>query len=80
MDNEERETFWTIQSAFSFVVDNWIQILMLLGVFVIIYVVDRISNINSAIFSMPSAIPGLPGMQPKNIIVKNNYIKKNKKK
>jgi hypothetical protein len=46
---------------------------MLISVFAIIYVVDCISNINSAVFSMPSAIPGLPSLQNKqpNIIMKN---------
>ena len=79
MDNFEDEdgSTWSIGSVFSFIKDNIIQLLMLFSVFVIIYVVDHISNINSVIFSMPSAIPGLPGMQPKNTIV---TIKKNKKK
>ena len=70
---EYEDSFWNIKSILNYIKDNFIQILMLISVFAIIYVVDCISNINSAVFSMPSAIPGLPSLQNKqpNIIMKN---------
>jgi hypothetical protein len=74
MDASDDElSIWNMNSIVTYMKDNFIQILMLLSVFVIIYVVDHISNINSAVFSMPSAIPGLPSLQNKqpNIIMKN---------
>jgi len=65
---EDEDSFWNIKSILNFIKENFIQILMLLAVFAIIYTVDYISNINSAIFSMPSAIPGLPSLQNKQKI------------
>ncbi len=63
MDASDDElSIWNMNSIFTYITDHFIQILMLLSVFIIIYVVDHISNINTAIFSMPSAIPGMPGM------------------
>jgi hypothetical protein len=68
MDTYEDEiSIWNINSIVTYIKDHFIQILMLLSVFVIIYLVDYISNINSAIFSMPYAIPGLPNLQNKQI-------------
>lgn len=52
-------SIWNMNSILAYIKDNFIQILMLLSVFLIIYGVDYISNLNSMIFSMPSAIPGL---------------------
>jgi hypothetical protein len=62
---EDELSIWNMNSIFTYIKDNFIQILMLLSVFIIIYVVDHISNINSVIFSMPSAIPGLPNVENK---------------
>jgi uncharacterized membrane protein AbrB (regulator of aidB expression) len=68
MDASDDElSIWNMNSIFTYMKDHFIQILMLLSVFVIIYVVDHISNINTAIFSMPSAIPGMPSLQNKQI-------------
>jgi hypothetical protein len=47
----------SFRDSINYVIENYIQFLMLLSVFVIIYVIDHISNINSMIFSMPSPIP-----------------------
>ena len=66
MDTYEDElSIWNMNSIITYIKDHLIQILMLISVFIIIYVVDHISNINSAIFSMPSAIPGLPNVENK---------------
>jgi len=71
-DNEEA-SFWYI---FTYIKDHFIQILMFLGVFIIIYAVDYISNINSAIFSMPSPILGLNQRQLLSIPSKKRKVSK----
>lgn len=64
MDTYEDElSIWNMNSIFTYIKDHIIQILMLISVFIIIYVVDHISNINTTIFSMPSAIPGMPNVE-----------------
>ncbi len=83
MDTSDDELFsWNTISILNFIKDNFIQILMLLSVFVIIYVVDYISNINSAIFSIPYSIPGLPNLQNKqpNVIMNHPKGKRQYKK
>jgi hypothetical protein len=51
---------WNYESVIYFLKNNYIQIGMFFLVFIIIYVVDYVSNINAAIYGLPSAIPGLP--------------------
>jgi len=61
-----------------YIKENYIQFLLFISVFFIIYLVDYISNINAQIFVMPSPIPGLP--QPSIGINAKKKIKiKNKK-
>ena len=66
---------WDVSKIIKYISVHYVQFILLILTFVIIYVVDRISNINATLFSMPSAIPGIPPQL--NKIVK---IKKNKKK
>jgi hypothetical protein len=56
-------SIYNINSIINFCKNNWFQLLLLLLVFIIIYVVDYISNINTIIFGLPSAIPGTPDLQ-----------------
>lgn len=53
---------WDINSVISHITSNKLGFLLLAFVFVIIYIIDYISRINSMIFSMPSPVPIL-GMQ-----------------
>ena len=63
----------SFNSIMSYIKDNFIQIIMLFSVFVIIYLVDHISNINTIIYSMQPQIPiPIPLKKQKNF-------KKNKK-
>ena len=48
---------WDVNVIINYIKDNYIQILLLISVFVIIYIVDHISNINAILYSLPSAIP-----------------------
>jgi len=51
------DSVWDVNSIINFIKDNYIQILLLISVFVIIYIVDHISNINAILYGLPSAIP-----------------------
>ena len=64
-------------NLFEYLKDNYIQILLFISVFFIIYIVDYISNINAKIFIMPSPIPGV---QPSIGINTKKSIKKIKNK
>jgi hypothetical protein len=76
MDGEIIKDEWDFYSILNFMKENFVQILLLILVFVIIYLVDHISNINSAIFGLPSTIPGITSSQPQKKI---KISKKNKK-
>ena len=52
------DSVWDVNSIINFIKDNYVQILLLISVFVIIYIVDHISNINAILYGLPSAIPG----------------------
>jgi hypothetical protein len=69
---------WNIYTIIKYIKNHYIQFILLLFVFIIIYVVDYISNINAMIFTMPSAIPGV--IAPTNKITTPKKIKKNRKK
>ena len=71
---------WNVYTIIRYVQVHYIQFILLFLVFVIIYVVDHISNINAMIFAMPSAIPGLSTQVIKNIVpIKIKKMKKFKK-
>jgi len=57
-EDYEELSIWDLNSIINYIKDNYIQFLLLILVFFIIYIVDYISNINAMIFSMPSPIPG----------------------
>ena len=52
------DSVWDVNSIINYIKDNYIQILLLISVFIIIYIVDHISNINAILYGLPSAIPG----------------------
>jgi hypothetical protein len=67
MDNDEL-TFW---NTLNYIKDNYVQFLLLLLVFIIIYTVDHISNVNALIFSIQSPTPGLQNLKQQNKLLKN---------
>ena len=67
MDNDEL-TFW---NSLNYIKDNYVQFLLLILVFIIIYTVDHISNVNALIFSIQSPIPGLQNLKQQNNLLKN---------
>ena len=50
-------SIWNLNSIIEFVKENFIQILLLILVFIIIYTVDYISNLNAVIFAIQTPIP-----------------------
>ena len=48
-----------LNSVIQYILSNYTQFLLLLLVFIIIYVVDYISNVNNIIFSASQIIPGI---------------------
>jgi hypothetical protein len=58
-DEYEELSIWNIKSIMDYIKENFIQILLFISVFIIIYIVDYISNINAVLFSMPPPIPGI---------------------
>ena len=69
---------YDINSIFSFIKENFIQILLLLLVIVIIYIVDHISNINAVLFGLPSAVPNVTQSQTQKQVHQQNHSKKRK--
>ena len=59
-DEIQEYTFDNFESIIKYIQNHSIQILMLLTVFIIIFVIDHISNINAILFGIPSAIPNMP--------------------
>ena len=48
-----------VDSVIQYILSNYTQFLLLLLVFIIIYVVDYISNVNNILFSATQIIPGI---------------------
>jgi len=63
-------SFYNINSIIDFVKNNVIQILLFLLVFVIIYIVDHISNINTMLIAI---------QQQKDAVQQKKILKKSKK-
>jgi type III secretory pathway component EscU len=51
--------FFDVDSVIQYILSNYMQFLLLLSVFVIIYTVDYISNVNNILFSATQIIPGI---------------------
>jgi len=76
-DEIQEYTFDSFESIIKYIQNHSIQILMLLTVFIIIFVIDHISNINAILFGMPTAIPNMSPPQTNSIHTKIS--KKSKK-
>lgn len=81
-ENTNELSIWNINSIIDFIKKNFVQILLLILVFVIIYIVDHISNINAAIFGVQQVVPGIanPTQHPSSQIKLSIKGKKNKSK
>jgi len=51
--NSDEVSNWTPETVFQFIKENILQFLLLFLVFVIIYAVDHITNINTILYAAP---------------------------
>lgn len=65
IDDYTDVSIFDFNSIISYIKNNYIQILLLITVFFIIYTVDYISNINSMLIAPISIIPVIPNQKSK---------------
>ena len=63
IDDESDLSIYDFNSIINYIKNHFIQILLLIIVFFIIYTVDYISNINTLLMAPISMIPGIPNQQ-----------------
>jgi hypothetical protein len=67
IDDESDLSIFDFSSIISYIKNNFIQILILIFVFYIIYVVDYISNINAILLAPITMMPAIPPQQLQKI-------------
>jgi hypothetical protein len=67
----DQYTFWNFTELYDFILHNYKQLFLLLSIFIIIFVIEKIAFYNSFIFTPLSAIPGVSNT--------NNNVKTEKK-
>ena len=67
IDDESDLSIYDFSSIISYIKNNFIQILILIFVFYIIYVVDYISNINAILLAPITMMPAIPPQQLQKI-------------
>ena len=73
-------SIWNIYSIINYVKDNFVQFILLISVFIIIYYVDYINNINTALMNLQlgvsSNIPQLSNQMQEHAKFKKEFNKK----
>ena len=64
-DGVDEFSIWNINQVLTHIKDNAISFILLICVFFIIYLVDRLSNYNMALMAMPASITALPKLGKK---------------
>jgi hypothetical protein len=77
IDNEDID-FFNIDSVIKYISSNYTQFLLLILVFLIIFIVDYVSNLNNMIYGATQVIPGIASSAKPDEIKKTN--KKSKKR
>ena len=67
-----------LQSLFTHIVDNYKQIILLLLVFIIVFIVEYITNINAIIYGV-TQIPGVSSAPPASEHKKSHVTRKKRK-
>ena len=67
IDDEPDLSIYDFNSIINYIKNNFVQLLLLVFVFFIIYIVDYISNINIIIMSPISMMPVIPQQQLQKI-------------
>lgn len=68
---EDDISIYYFKSIINYIKNNWIQILLLIGSFFIIYIVDHICCINYGLLATTASISAPPMLRIKNL--KNNF-------
>jgi hypothetical protein len=69
---------WNIYSIINYIKENFVQFLLLLSVFFIIYIVDYLNNINAVLGNLSATVPGLTNIN--NQFQQHTELKKTIKK
>ena len=64
IDDEPELSIYDFNSIINYIKNNFIQILLLIFVFLIIYTIDQISNINTMLMAPISMMPGITQQPP----------------
>jgi hypothetical protein len=75
-DFENKLHIYDFNSILSYIINNYVKFLLLILVVIIIYIVDYICVINSSIYAMPSAIPGIAAVSQPTSNVKHSKKKR----
>ena len=75
IDDESDLSIYDFNSIINYIKNNFIQILLLLFVFFIIYVIDQISNINAILMAPITMMPGIT-QEPIKMLKKRKMSKK----
>ena len=67
-----------LNSIFTFIFENYKQIVLLILVFIIIFIVEYITNINALIYGV-TQMPGVSGATPPSLHVKSHVNRKKRK-
>ena len=67
-----------LNSIFTFIFENYKQIVLLILVFIIIFIVEYITNINALIYGV-TQMPGVSGVTPPSLQVKSHVNRKKRK-
>lgn len=67
-----------LQSLFTHIVDNYKQIILLLLVFIIVFIVEYITNINAILYGV-TQIPGISSSPPASEHKKSHVTRKKRK-
>jgi hypothetical protein len=78
IDNEDID-FFDINSIINYISSNYTKFLLLFLAFIIIFIVDYISNLNNMIYGATQVIPGInSSVKPSEIKKTNKKLKKKK--
>ena len=75
IDDEPDLSIYDFNSIINYIKNNFIQILLLIFVFLIIYTIDQISNLNAMLMAPINMMPGI-AQEPIKMLKKRKMSKK----
>ena len=77
INNQDAHFKADLNTIGKYIQDNYVQLMLLLGMFILIYWIESLTRINNVLYSIPSAIPGIT--IPSNANIKSMKKIKHKK-